>query len=70
MKSQTPKSTNDIWLLLDSRDVGGIESHILQLAQGLTSFNHSVRVVFLCQYENTHPLTLALNNANVSYQYL
>lgn len=70
MKSQTPKSTNDIWLLLDSRDIGGIESHILQLAQGLTSFNHSVRVVFLCQYENTHPLTLALNNANVSYQFL
>lgn len=70
MKSQTHKQEDEIWLVLDSRDVGGIESHILQLAQGLKQFQHSVRVIFLCQYEQVHPLTFALNNANISYRFL
>ncbi|RYU47707.1 glycosyltransferase [Aliivibrio finisterrensis] len=70
MKSQTHNQKDEIWLLLDSRDVGGIETHILQLAQGLKQFQRSVRVIFLCKYEQTHPLTIALNNANISYRFL
>lgn len=70
MKSQTHKQEDEIWLLLDSRDVGGIESHILQLALGLKQFQRSVRVIFLCKYEQTHPLTITLNNANISYRFL
>ncbi|GLR73531.1 glycosyltransferase family 4 protein [Aliivibrio sifiae] len=70
MKNQIHKKNAEIWLLLDSRDVGGIESHILQLAQGITSFQRSVRVIFLRQYDNTHPLTHLLNEANISYRFL
>ncbi|MDD9179340.1 MULTISPECIES: glycosyltransferase family 4 protein [Aliivibrio] len=70
MKSQTHNQKDEIWLLLDSRDVGGIETHILQLAQGLKQFQQSVRVIFLCKYEQTHPLTISLNNANISYRFL
>ena len=70
MKSQTHNQKDEIWLLLDSRDVGGIETHILQLAQGLKQFQRSVRVIFLCKYEQPHPLTIALNNANISYRFL
>ncbi|WP_300176312.1 glycosyltransferase family 4 protein [uncultured Aliivibrio sp.] len=70
MKNQTPKDKNEVWLLLDSRDVGGIETHILQLAQGLKSFNHTVRVIFLRQYEQPHPLIHLLNNTNISYRFL
>lgn len=70
MKSQTHNQKNEIWLLLDSRDVGGIETHILQLALGLRQFQRSVRVIFLCKYEQTHPLTITLNNANISYRFL
>lgn len=70
MKSQIHNQKNEIWLFLDSRDVGGIESHILQLAQGLKQFQRSVRVIFLCKYEQNHPLTIELNNANISYRFL
>lgn len=70
MKSQIHKKNTDIWLLLDSQDVGGIESHILQLAQGLRSFQRSVRVIFLRQYEHTHPLISLLNDANIPYRFL
>lgn len=70
MKSQTHKQEDDIWLLLDSRDVGGIESHIFQLALGLKQFQRSVRVIFLCKYEQPHPLTTTLNSANISYHFL
>ncbi|MDD9194445.1 glycosyltransferase family 4 protein [Aliivibrio sp. S3MY1] len=70
MKSQIHKQENDVWLLFDSRDVGGIETHILQLAQGLKQFQRSVQVIFLCKYEQNHPLTIALNNANISYRFL
>ncbi|WP_072055033.1 glycosyltransferase family 4 protein [Aliivibrio fischeri] len=65
------KNPNDeIWLLLDSRDFGGIESHVLQLAKGLKTFQRSVRVIFLCRYSTTHPLIALLNEANISYRFL
>jgi len=44
-----------IWLLLDSRSVGGLESHILQLAIALKKQGFAVRVVFYCHY-GEHPL--------------
>ncbi|WP_375319945.1 glycosyltransferase family 4 protein [Aliivibrio logei] len=70
MKNQNHKVNAEIWLLIDSRDVGGIESHILQLAQGLKSFQRSVQVIFLHQYDSTHPLTYLLDDANISYRFL
>ncbi|PSV18144.1 glycosyl transferase [Photobacterium kishitanii] len=68
MKSQI-KSLR-IWLIVDSKDIGGIESHILQLAKGLTLHHQHVSVVFLCRYHKTHPLTHLLNHAKIDYHFL
>lgn len=46
---------NKIWLLLDSSKSGGIESHVLQLAEGLDQHGEHVEVVFLTDY-GKHPL--------------
>ncbi|MDD1794671.1 glycosyltransferase family 4 protein [Enterovibrio sp. ZSDZ42] len=44
-----------IWIVLDSRGFGGIESHVEQLALGLSSARTDVTVVFLNQY-GEHPI--------------
>lgn len=59
------KKTNpDIWLLLDSRKPGGIESHVLQLAEGLHNHSEKVTVVFLNHYGD-HPLRDALQRLGI-----
>ena len=50
---------NKIWLLLDSRNGGGIESHVLQLAEGLQQHGEQVEVIFLTDY-GQHPMRDAL----------
>lgn len=45
----------EIWLFLDSSKPGGIETHVLQLANGLRHFGYQPRVVFLKSY-GKHPL--------------
>ena len=54
-----------IWLLLDSRKPGGIESHVLQLAGGLHNHDKDVTVVFLTHYGD-HPLRNALSRHGIS----
>ncbi|OBU21975.1 glycosyltransferase family 4 protein [Photobacterium aquimaris] len=68
MKSQT-KSLR-IWLVIDSKDVGGIESHILQLAQGLKLMQHDITILFLCRYHKQHPLLPLCDNNYINYQFL
>ncbi|PSU92085.1 glycosyl transferase [Photobacterium kishitanii] len=68
MKSQI-KSLR-IWLVVDSKDIGGIESHILQLAKGLTLHHQHVSVIFLCRYNKIHPLTHLLAHAKIDYHFL
>ena len=53
-----------IWLLLDSRNPGGIESHVLQLADGLIRHRQEVEVVFLTNY-GEHPLRNELRRRNI-----
>lgn len=48
-----------IWQLLDSRGLGGIESHVLALAGGLRGRGVDARVTFL-QDHGAHPLHTAL----------
>ena len=48
-----------IWLLLDSRNFGGVESHVLTLASALRDSNIAVQVVFLKDH-GPHPMTAAL----------
>ena len=54
-----------VWLLLDSRQPGGIESHVLQLANGLKLHNREVQVVFL-KHHGDHPLRVALHCLEIS----
>ncbi len=51
---------NEVWLLVDSKNNGGIETHILQLAIGLQKYGLCVNVVFLKNH-GKHPLRDALN---------
>ena len=60
------KSVNtDILLLLDSSSLGGIETHVYQLAVGLHRAGKSVHVVLLQHYVE-HPLQTNLLNQGVS----
>ena len=54
----------EVWLLVDSKNNGGIETHILQLAIGLRKHEVSVKVVFL-KYYGEHPLRDSLNSHNI-----
>lgn len=54
-----------IYLLLDSRQNGGIESHVLQLSEGLKQFGQDVCVVFLTDY-GPHPLREQLANKGIN----
>ncbi len=54
----------EIWLALDSRAPGGIESHVRQLAEGLKRRGQLVRVVFLRDY-GEHPLHDVLRAADI-----
>ncbi|MGF1762258.1 glycosyltransferase family 4 protein [Aliivibrio kagoshimensis] len=56
-----------IWLLIDSRHFGGIESHILQLAKALQQEQHPVHIIFLKKYPEKHPLATALSKAGLPY---
>ena len=55
---------NKIWLLLDSSQSGGIESHVIQLAEGLLQHNQNVEVIFLRHY-GLHPMREALQNMGI-----
>lgn len=53
-----------IWLLLDSSHGGGIESHVLQLSEGLINHRADVEVIFFTDY-GAHPLRDALITKNI-----
>jgi len=59
-------SKHKIWLLLDSSKVGGIESHVLQLAKGLEAHGEAPLVVFLSDY-GEHPLHAQLAQDGISH---
>jgi glycosyltransferase involved in cell wall biosynthesis len=58
------RNTNLVWLVVDSRVNGGIESHILELARALAQRKLTVSVVFLRDY-GPHPLRDALRRAGI-----
>lgn len=60
-------SDREIWLFIDSRQFGGIESHILQLAKGLIFFGKSVRVVLLQRYINDQPILTKLQQQKIPF---
>ncbi|MBF0135223.1 MAG: glycosyltransferase [Magnetococcus sp. DMHC-1] len=58
-----------VLLLLDSRGMGGMETHVEHLAVALCQAGHHARVVFL-QRHNRHPLEQRLLTGNVPVRYL
>ncbi|MHA2713379.1 glycosyltransferase family 4 protein [Vibrio owensii] len=60
----------EVWILLDSRIYGGIESHVVELATGLQSFHVNVRVVLVVEYDPPASLIDKLNQAQIPVSYL
>ncbi len=58
-----------IWLVLDSRNFGGIETHVLELAKGLIKHQIQVEVIFLANYGH-HPITPLLRQHNIPFRML
>lgn len=58
-----------IWLVLDSREPGGIETHVLQLAIGLQQANQALQVVFIKDH-GAHPLKAALSTHGIHHRSL
>lgn len=59
-----------ILLLIDSQAIGGIESHVLQLAVALKAMGRAVKVVFVREYGACHPLEPTLYQRNIPFHYL
>ncbi|PTO79670.1 glycosyltransferase family 4 protein [Vibrio splendidus] len=65
---------HEIWLLIDSQTFGGIETHVLELAQGLISesaqYSGAVRIVLLTQFNPEAIIVEKLNTLNIPFSYL
>ncbi|PTP55072.1 glycosyltransferase family 4 protein [Vibrio splendidus] len=65
---------HEIWLLIDSQTFGGIETHVLELAQGLISesaqYSDAVRIVLLTQFNPEAIIVEKLNTLNIPFSYL
>lgn len=57
----------EIWLLIDSSGMGGIESHVGELAEGLSAAGRQVRTVFL-QDHGPHPLKDRLTSSGLPWE--
>lgn len=56
---------NDIILLIDSRNIGGIETHVLNLAETLKNMSIPVRILLYEEYGN-HPLIQQAKNKGLA----
>ena len=53
-----------VWLAVDSRGFGGIESHILYLAEALQKKKLDVSIIFIADY-GEHPLETKLKQKEI-----
>jgi len=58
-----------VWLILDSRSFGGIETHVVQLARGLRKYQIAVEVIFLADYGD-HPIFAQLRQHQITVRVL
>lgn len=63
------KNKLNIWILLDSSSIGGIESHVLQLSHGLKKNNINVEVIFIKEYKD-HSLIRKLEELHIRFSFL
>ncbi|MDN3701675.1 glycosyltransferase family 4 protein [Vibrio artabrorum] len=65
---------HEIWLLIDSQTFGGIETHVLELAQGLRSesalYSEAIRVVLLTKFTPEPIIVEKLHALNIPFSYL
>lgn len=61
---------DEIWLVIDSRLFGGIETHIFELANGLNRCGHPSRVVLIEQYQPLQPLAERLTQHQLPWSFL
>ncbi|MFS1934542.1 glycosyltransferase family 4 protein [Vibrio splendidus] len=65
---------HEVWLLIDSQTFGGIETHVLELAQGLISeskqYSDAVRIVLLTKFSPQAIIVEKLNALNIPFSYL
>lgn len=67
MKLPTRNSLmSEIWQCLDSRSIGGIETHVHTLSKELSRRGYKVRVIFL-QHYGKHPLISRLRKTRLSF---
>jgi hypothetical protein len=59
-----------IVIFVDSQNLGGIETHILQLAKGLNQFNYENEVWFYRRYNHSHPLEEQFKSNQINFSYL
>ena len=59
-----------IVILLDSSQLGGIESHVYHLARALKKQGWSSEIWFYKKHSEQHPLTPRLEHENIKYRYL
>ncbi|MFK0570311.1 glycosyltransferase family 4 protein [Endozoicomonas sp.] len=59
-----------IVILLDSRQAGGIETHVYQLGKALQNSGRPVEIWFYQKYPTEHPLEEGLKDANIGFRYL
>ncbi|WP_191600468.1 glycosyltransferase family 4 protein [Marinomonas algicola] len=60
----------NITLFLDSKNKGGIETHVANLAEALTAQSHRVKVIVWKRYDRQdHPLQNMMQKANIPFYY-
>ncbi|EEX92410.1 glycosyltransferase [Vibrio orientalis CIP 102891 = ATCC 33934] len=64
------KPSNQVWLIIDSFTFGGIETHLLELANGLKQHQVEVKVWLIRHYESDSQLATKLNQAEINVEYL
>ncbi|MFG6245293.1 glycosyltransferase [Vibrio diabolicus] len=60
----------EIWIFLDSRLFGGIESHVIELARGLMTFGHKARVVLTTEYSPPAQIVEKAEESTIPVSYL
>ncbi|TFH92352.1 glycosyltransferase family 4 protein [Vibrio ouci] len=64
------KSSNQVWLIIDSFTFGGIETHLLELANGLKQHQAPVKVWLIRRYDSESLLATKLRDADIEVEYL
>lgn len=70
MKWPTDPPTSPLVLLLDSQHLGGIETHVREVAMALHSCGVPVRVCFVKRYGQDHPIEASLKTEGIAVDYL